>query len=293
MVPKKVLAIAISATVVGGMYSLSQFTIDNAIRPTTVFVAKHDIPTHTQITEDMLQPLTYPESGIPINPDTGKPMVYLKKSDIVGKWTQVDFGIPQNSFFYQTKVVPEKVLLDSERMKLKPGQNIFTIPVDTINTATGNVVPGTLADIWFTGADKNQNIISGRLFRDVLVISTKNKASIELSRQNSEPAKGEEAPKKEIVPTYVNLALTDEQYALLQGALKLGQIRLSPKTGDLVRSAEELDKAISEGRAVDNSVPPKQGTALADEFSVYEYVKKQIMSNDTQIKAAETLAQKR
>jgi Flp pilus assembly protein CpaB len=218
-------SILVSLGVVGALFIGNQINIQKQVQPTPVPVAAVDIPPHTEITQDMVKIMELPAKAIP-------PEAMRTMQDVVGKWTQVDFGVPKNSLFYQGKVVTQEELLDAERLKLKDGERLYTLTVDVEKSAAGNIIPGVLVDVWYLGKGNDNKQLAGRLFQDVLVVGAKNRKAESIVTTNA--STGEEQQKTEKYPTIVQLAVTDEMIPYLDLARSMGQIKLIPKSGAIV-----------------------------------------------------------
>ncbi|MED0738882.1 Flp pilus assembly protein CpaB [Aneurinibacillus thermoaerophilus] len=242
MKKNRVYALITSLMVVGLFYGINEYRLKSEIQPVKIVVAKQDIPPHTQITPDMLKEVVVSYKSLPQN-------IYYAAKDVVGKWTQVDYGLSQNSYFFDSKVVTADKLADAERMKLKPGQKPFTLSTNIETSAAGNVIPGSLVDVWWTSRGNEEGkIISGRIYQGIYVLSSKNRQAENLVSKNvtnppqsdGKQIQNQDAQvRKELVPSIVQLAVDDDQFQVLQAAAKLGTISLVPKDGPLVKSANE------------------------------------------------------
>jgi pilus assembly protein CpaB len=94
MKKNRVYALITSLMVVGLFYGINEYRLKSEIQPVKIVVAKQDIPPHTQITPDMLKEVVVSYKSLPQN-------IYYAAKDVVGKWTQVDYGLSQNSYFRQ------------------------------------------------------------------------------------------------------------------------------------------------------------------------------------------------
>lgn len=245
MAKRQIIALASSIAVVAAFYGVNQYQVGAEVSPQPVVIALQDIPPHTQITQQMVRQIKVPVKGLP-------PDVYTDTRDVIGKWSQVDYGIPQNGFLFKTKVVTDKELLDAERMKLLPNQKIFTTDVDIETSAAGNVIPGAVVDVWFTSRNNGSQdkVVSGRLYQGLYVLSAKNRKAEDIttntttnpppSDKNSGLTNQQQSTNKELVPSIVQLAVTDEQLQLLQAAKTLGTLSLVPKQGALYSSAASV-----------------------------------------------------
>lgn len=228
LVVATMLAIGISLL----LYGATQWKVRAEVKPTPVIIAKEDIPPHTEITEEMLNTtMMVPKEGIP-------PNAILKKEDIVGKYTQVDYGVSKNSYFFENKIVTAEELLDAERMKLKDGERLWTLKADIVESAAGNLVPGVLVDIWFAGYDEDKKVISGKLYEDVRVIGAKNKRAEDIVQMNTTEDEGKQKSTDRYA-SVIQLALSDEQVQVMQKAVEVGKLRYIPKSGSLVTLDDE------------------------------------------------------
>ncbi|KQN97025.1 RcpC/CpaB family pilus assembly protein [Paenibacillus sp. Leaf72] len=221
MKKRRLLAILGAALVVGAFFFISEYKVKNELQATLVYFAVDDIPAHTEITEAMVEGISLPKKGLP-------PGIILNKAQIVGKFTQAEYGIPKNGFFYQQKIVTEDELMDAARMKLQPGQKLWTGDVNLYESAAGNVLPGTKVDVWFQAVEQTNDVttgatskkwIAGSLYEGVQVISAKNKKAEDIVQKNTTTttdANGKTtSAKKELYPTVVQLAVSEEQFQLL------------------------------------------------------------------------------
>ena len=242
---RRLIAVLAAVGIVGALYTINNFQTKREIKTTLVYVAKSDIPPHTRITEDMLLAVSEPRDGIPPNAITNK-------DQIIGKWIQVNYGIPQNGYFFKEKVVDEQALMDAERMKLRPEQQLLTVTVDIERAAAGNVIPDSLVDVWWVSkstSGKENKVVSGRLFSNVLVVGAKNRNAEDVVNKNTtEIQKTDEKQvttkqsnnAKELYPTIVQLAVNDEEMQYIRAAEVLGKIYLVPHAGPLVKSVEDI-----------------------------------------------------
>ncbi|AQS55662.1 hypothetical protein B0W44_07550 [Novibacillus thermophilus] len=235
-----ILAIGISLL----LYGATQWKVKAEMKPTPVIVAKEDIPPHTEITEDMLNTsVVVPREGVP-------PNAILNKEELIGKYTQVDYGVSKNSYFYRHKVVTAEELLDAERMKLKDGERLWTLQADIVASAAGNLVPGVLVDIWFTGTDENGKVVSGKLYEDVRVVGAKNKKAEDIVTMNTTDVDDDKQKSTDLYASVIQLALSDEQVQVMQKAVEVGKLRYIPKSGSLIdidsEDSDETDDARQE-----------------------------------------------
>jgi pilus assembly protein CpaB len=240
MKKKRLVAMVVALAVIVAFYGISEYRLNTEMRPTVAYFAKFDIPPHTEITEDMIAEMILPEKGLP-------PNIIRSKRDIVGKFTQIDYGVTKNSFFFEDKVVTEDELLDAVRMKLKPNQKLWTGDVNIYTSAAGNVIPGSVVEVWLK-TEVGGKALVGRLYSDIYVLATKNKKAENIVEPNvtkKETPDGKPVnTKKEFFPTIVQLAVTDEQFQILTAATSTAfskpELFLVPKSGPLLSDATSL-----------------------------------------------------
>jgi pilus assembly protein CpaB len=142
---RKILAVTVAGIAVAAVYFYTDSTIQQKVAPTTVVVAKQDIPPHTKITEDML--MVVPDIPRKALPQENPYASSLK--EVVGKWTVDGYGIPAKGFVNTKKIVPKDQLPDAGLLNLKPGEYAFPILVD-LETSSGNAIrPDTYVDLYF------------------------------------------------------------------------------------------------------------------------------------------------
>lgn len=222
MKKRKLLALMAALIVVGSFYAISQFRVNSELEETQVYFAKNDIPPHTEITADMIEHTNVPKKGLP-------PGIVMDMTKIVGQFTQASYGLSQNSYFFQNKIVSEQELLDYAKRQLEPGQVLWTGNVNLLEIAAGNVIEGSKVDIWFQAVEGSnatsgtkEQWVSGKMYRSIKVISTKNKKAEDLTTKNTTNTVNSQgqsvAPKKELYPTVVQLAVTEDQFRMLNSA---------------------------------------------------------------------------
>ena len=91
---RKILAVTVAAVAVVAVYFYTDSTVKQKIVPTTVVVAKQDIPPHTEITKEMVIEVNeVPRKALPQqNPYA------TSLEEVVGKWTVDGYGISASGF---------------------------------------------------------------------------------------------------------------------------------------------------------------------------------------------------
>ncbi|WP_251136157.1 Flp pilus assembly protein CpaB [Exiguobacterium sp. S90] len=222
---RKIIAAALSLTVVGSMYAYNAYAVETAVNPTKIVLVKNDIQPHTKITEEMIFEREVPGNAIP-------PNAYLSKEEVVGKYTTEGFGISANSFFLKNNVKSKNKLPDSAILSLQEGEVAFPLLVD-LETSSGNsIVPGTFVDLYFLNVEGSQgelmtdvsskSVLFGGLFPQVRVTSVKDNETNDAFREEQD-SEGETREVKSAARLYT-LAVTPAQLQYLNRAKNLGTI---------------------------------------------------------------------
>ncbi len=143
---RKILAVTVAGVAVVAVYFYTDSTIKTELAPTTVVVAKQDIPPHTEITKEMLvEASDIPRKALP------QESPYASSIDeVAGKWTVDGYGISAKGFINTKKVVDIEKLPDAGLLELKEGEYAFPILVD-LETSHGNAIrPDSYVDLYFS-----------------------------------------------------------------------------------------------------------------------------------------------
>ncbi|HWO75023.1 MAG TPA: RcpC/CpaB family pilus assembly protein [Bacillus sp. (in: firmicutes)] len=222
--------IAGSAALLGvmGVYQYTEVTIQNNLKPTKAYFAAQDIPPHTKITEDMIFEIPdVPADGLP-------PNVFMKKEDIIGKWTVEGYGVTKNSPFYKGKIVKTNEMPDAAILNLNPDESAFPLLVD-LETSSGNaIIPGAYVDLYFvTDSTVDRKPLSGLLFERVRVTSVKDSQTRNVFGSEDYTEKKSEEKNTGVASSTNNsnavaklytLAVSKEQLQLLNQAKILGNL---------------------------------------------------------------------
>lgn len=159
--------------------------INNAVNPVSVVVAAETIQPRTKITEDMVKTIDVP--NISVTKD-----VLKNKYDVVDKYSNVNTMIPEGSMFFKQSVIREEELPDAAFIKVKKGEVVYSFRVNTETTYGNSIFPGTYVDIYMkTGNGNNEQIMIGKLLKNVEVLSVKDssgKAVFESTSDNRTPS---------------------------------------------------------------------------------------------------------
>lgn len=152
--------------VIVALYVGYNMTVTNATKPIQIPIAKSTIQPRTQITPDMLDTISMPAISVKSN-------VKRLKSDILGKYTNVNVIIPAGSMFYNEALIAEKDLPNYAFTQVKDGQIPYAFPV-TMETTYGNsILPGTRIDIYMKAENETNQVMVGKFLENVEVLAVK------------------------------------------------------------------------------------------------------------------------
>ena len=176
--------------------------INNAVEPVQVPVATQTIQPRTEITDDMVQLVDMPNVSISDN-------VIRSRSQIVGKYSNVNSVIPEGSMFYTDTVISEDELPDAAFAKVKAGEVVYNFPVDMESTYGNSIFPGNMIDIYMkVGDGTDEKIMVGKLIENVEVLAVKDSSGRAVFENTSE----------ERTPSMLIFGLKSNLYTLLKKA---------------------------------------------------------------------------
>lgn len=210
--------IAASALLLGLNYILFHLCMKTKLNLVTTYVASQDIPPRKKITENDL-------TEIEIAKDYLMENTYLKKEDIIGKYTEIQGMIPAGSVFYKHMLYEEKNLPDHAELQLKEGESSYGVQVDV--ASLGSIVEGEHVDI-HVGIERREGTpITGTLIQNARVISIKDHQGLSLQDAKSNG-----------VPYLMELAVQREDLDLLNLAESTGQLKFFPSSDPYTTSQE-------------------------------------------------------
>ncbi len=178
--------------------------INKAVEPVSVPVATETIQPRTEITDDMVEVVDMPNVSVSDN-------VLMSKSDVVGKYSNVNTVIPKGSMFYTDTVITKSELPDSAFVKVKKGEVVYNFPVDMESTYGNSIYPGNKIDIYMkTGDGTDEKVMLGKLVENVEVLAVKDSAGKNVFEDTSE----DRTPAMLLfgVPSDINLLLRKASY---------------------------------------------------------------------------------
>ena len=176
--------------------------INNAVEPVQIPVATQTIQPRTEITDDMVQIVDMPNVSLRDN-------VIRSKSQIVGKYSNVNSVIPEGSMFYTDTVIDSEELPDAAFAKVKSGEVVYNFPVDMESTYGNSIFPGNKIDIWMKVGDGDQEkIMLGKLIENIEVLAVKDSSGRAVFENTSE----------ERTPSMMIFGLQSNLYTMLKKA---------------------------------------------------------------------------
>lgn len=211
-------------------------TIDGAVKPVQVPIAKKTIPPQTEVTAQDIDWIKVPSVAKTSN-------VLLKSNDIVGKYTGVNVTVPQGSMFYNDVLIDRDQLPGSWLARLKTDANgipekpyFFNVNMQT--TFSNSIQPDSYIDFYMKAKDEEGLVIFGKLIENIQVIAVKDGSGADVFTSVS----------ADKTPSVLYFGLSEEYHLLMRKASYLSGIELivvphggaNPLTGDVEVSSEFL-----------------------------------------------------
>lgn len=182
--------------------------INKAVEPVQIPVAAETIQPRTEITDDMINIVDMPNISLTDN-------VIRLKSNIVGKYSNVNTVIPEGSMFYTDTVIEKAQLPDSIFLKVKKGEMIYQFPVNMETSFGNSIFPGNKIDIYMKiGNGNDEKIMLGKLVENVEVLAVRDNSGRDVF-ENSEENR---------TPAYLLFGLPEDINLLLQKASYMGSL---------------------------------------------------------------------
>lgn len=154
--------------------------INKAVEPIQIPVATQTIQPRTEITDDMVQIIDMPNVSLSDN-------VIRSRSQIVGKYSNVNSVIPEGSMFYTDTVIDADELPDAAFAKVKSGEVVYNFPVDMESTYGNSIFPGNKIDIYMkVGDGQDEKIMIGKLIENIEVLAVKDSSGRAVFEDTSE-----------------------------------------------------------------------------------------------------------
>ena len=190
--------------------------INNAVEPVQIPVATQTIQPRTEITDDMVQIIDMPNVSLSDN-------VIRSKSQIVGKYSNVNSVIPEGSMFYTDTVISGDELPDAAFAKVKAGEVVYNFPVDMESTYGNSIFPGNYIDLYYAANDETGKLLLGKLIESIEVLAVKDANGNHVFENSAELN----------APSSLIFAVPEELHLLLRKASYLsGEIIPVPRNRD-------------------------------------------------------------
>lgn len=190
---------------------LFKIVLDKSVDTIEVPVASQRIDPRTQITEDMIEMIKVP--AVMIQNDCA-----IEKKEVLKKFTEIEGIIPKGSLFYKSMLFDEKDLPDYPTLKLKEGQNVFSLKTDLLKSSGNTLTNNQRIDLYVTIHQKNENPITDSLLQSVRIINVMDRKGVDMTKSELK------------VPSVINLAINKEYVSLLKKASEIGSLDLYATT---------------------------------------------------------------
>lgn len=186
---------------------LFKIALDKNLDLVEVPVAKVKIEPRTKIKEEMIETVKMPR--VSLNEDCT-----ISKKDIIGKISEIEGIIPKGSMFYTSMLFDESELPDYPALKLKEGQNVFSLASDLMKSSGNSLVNNQKVDIYVTIQQKKENPVTDLLLSSVRILNVLDKKGVDMRVSELN------------VPSVINLAVNSDDLVLLKKASEMGRIDL-------------------------------------------------------------------
>lgn len=192
------------------LYLGYRYQINSAVSPVSVPVAATTINPKEEITSDMI---TYVEvSPIVINKN-----VIRDRSQIVGKYANVNTVIPEGSMFYNNVTV-DKSELPGTNIEVDEGQVPYNFGVNMETTYGNAITPDSYIDIYMKAVNDDEQLMVGKLIANIKVLSVIDSSGKDVFGSVDETR----------TPAYLIFGVVDEINILLRKASYLSSVELFP-----------------------------------------------------------------
>lgn len=186
---------------------LFKIVLDRKLDLVKVPVAKVKINVRTKIEEDMIEMIEVPRAAI--NDDC-----ITDKNEALNKYTEIEGIIPKGSMFYRSMLFEENVLPDFPSLKLKEGQNVFSLPTDLVKSSGNSLTNNQKVDLHVTLTPKKEEPITDCLLKNVRILNVLDRKGIDMKESDTK------------IPSVINLAVDETLVSLLRKANEVGTIDL-------------------------------------------------------------------
>lgn len=247
------------------LYVGYNYRIKSKINPIKVPYAVQNINPRTRITADMIGTIDVPPAMLKGNP-------YTNKSDIIGKYVNVDSTIPQGSLFYARSLVKQDDLPDALITQYPDGYVLVNMDVTTASTYGNMIYPKNYIDIYLkvvNNIDETEKNITDKIMIGKLIENVKVLAVIDANGNDVFSDLDNVG-----TPAQIIFAVPEEYHILLRKAMYLRSYSatlipvptnesLKEEPGAVAISNEQLKDFINRvtvwtGEGIDESLPSQQ-----------------------------------
>ncbi len=207
---KKVIGVGVISVILLVLinYLLFNLALSNKIALVEVYVANRNIYPRTEIKETDLKTIKIPKAYL-------IDKAVKKKSDIIGKYTEIQGMIPKGSLFYQEMLHDKNDLPDYPSLLLKSSQVSFAIQSDVVRSSGNTLTVGQKVDLYVTINRKDGPPIVDCLIKAVRITAIKDRNGLAISDSKSSK-----------IPYVVVIAVEQSQVEYLKVATKIGALDL-------------------------------------------------------------------
>ena len=193
----------------------------------TALAVTRDLPAGTQLSDDMLTEVSFPEKHLP-------PGVGTDRSEYVGK--VIGRTIPSQTLIYPSDLVPEDSPL-SVQARIPAGMRAYTIPLNNARAGlAGFAVPGSRVDVLSSPPTQRTEMPGAS---EVVVENVQILAVDNASTSKDVPAN----------PKHMTLLVTQQQARRVDQAQLHGALRISLRNGTDLQTTEVEDPNPAESPA--------------------------------------------
>ena len=212
-----------------GLYIVYNWRVTEATTPVRVPYAKKELYSRTQITSEMVGYVDVPKSLV-----NSSSNILKSNSQIVNKYVNNGWTIPENSFFYKEDILNTSEKPESEFANIKDGYTVYSLEVDFDSTYANSLYPGNYIDLYAKITDsESSKIIFGRLIKGIKIMSVVDSEGNNVFESSSEARK----------PRYMFFAVPDDMYSLLKKS-EYVDVTILPIPRNESYSSEERDAEI-------------------------------------------------
>lgn len=186
----------------------SSLYIHNQLELVEVYVAKESLAARTLISENNLSKIKVPKAYLSAEAITDK-------TQMIGNYVKINASIPKGSLVYQSAIESLDESIDQPSLLLKENQAVYAIDVSLTSTAGNTLQIGSKVDIYGTlkvGRETKVDL----LFKQVRVISVKDKNGNEVDRKNNQ------------MPKLLLVAFDQIEIPLITKLIAMGEITITP-----------------------------------------------------------------